>query len=56
MHDPYDALPRWARMPTPLGCFLWQTRIDALPQLLNVLRGDIKIIGQHSGSPLDYED
>jgi putative colanic acid biosysnthesis UDP-glucose lipid carrier transferase len=51
IHDPYDALPPWARMPTPLGRFLWQTRIDALPQLLNVLRGDMRIIGQRSGSP-----
>ena len=50
-HDPYDALPRWARMATPLGRFLWQTRIDALPQLVNVLRGDMRIIGQNSGSP-----
>jgi lipopolysaccharide/colanic/teichoic acid biosynthesis glycosyltransferase len=29
----------------PLGAFLCWTRIDSLPQLINVLRGDLTIIG-----------
>lgn len=31
--------------PTPLGAFVRRHRIDALPQLINVLRGEMSIIG-----------
>jgi O-antigen biosynthesis protein WbqP len=51
MREAHEAIPSWARLPTPLGRFLWQTRISALPQLPNVLRGDMSILGQWSGSP-----
>jgi putative colanic acid biosynthesis UDP-glucose lipid carrier transferase len=38
---PGQIRPTW--QPTPLGNFLQRTRIDALPQLLNVLRGEMSI-------------
>jgi lipopolysaccharide/colanic/teichoic acid biosynthesis glycosyltransferase len=43
-HDPEGTLPMWARQETRLGEFLSQTRIDALPNLYNVLRGDMSIV------------
>ncbi|MBV9018178.1 MAG: sugar transferase [Alphaproteobacteria bacterium] len=41
VHDPKDALRPWAQKTTAVGQFLRQTRIDTLPQLLNVLRGEM---------------
>jgi lipopolysaccharide/colanic/teichoic acid biosynthesis glycosyltransferase len=34
---------------TRIGAFLCWTRIDSLPQLINVLRGDLTIVG--TGGP-----
>jgi lipopolysaccharide/colanic/teichoic acid biosynthesis glycosyltransferase len=42
--DPELAAPSWAQTRTRIGRFLWSTRIDALPQLINVLRGEISLI------------
>src|SRR5260221_7355844 len=35
VHDCDQVIPVWARVPTQIGQFLWQTRIEALPQLIN---------------------
>ena len=43
LHDPERLRPIWAEDITGLGRFLQYTRIEGLPQLINVLRGDISL-------------
>ena len=50
-HDPENAVPPWLRTTTRVGQFLRYTRIEALPQLINVLHGDMSIIDPDGGSP-----
>lgn len=50
-HDPDRTAPSWARKATPLGEVLQYTRIEALPQLINVFRGEISIIDPDGRSP-----
>ncbi len=44
-------LPLWNRKSTPLGEILRFTRIEALPQLINVIRGEISIVDPDGRSP-----
>jgi sugar transferase (PEP-CTERM system associated) len=51
--------PRWAAVADPritrVGKFIRYTRIDELPQLLNVLRGDMSVIGPRPERPYFVE-
>lgn len=49
-YDP--ARGRWARKLTRVGWFLQYTQMEALPQLINVVRGDMNLIevGRYSSS------
>ena len=54
-HDPENVRAVWARQPTRVGKLLRYTRIEVLPQLVNVLRGDISMI-EASASPNAFWD
>jgi lipopolysaccharide/colanic/teichoic acid biosynthesis glycosyltransferase len=46
LHRPEYASNRYRkREMTRVGRFLWYTRIDTLPQVFNVLRGEVTVIG-----------
>jgi len=49
--DPEGAQPRWARRMTRMGSFLRHTRIESLPQLVNVLRGEMSFVNRDRRSP-----
>ena len=36
---------------TPVGHIIRKCRIDELPQLINILKGDLSICGPPSGTP-----
>ena len=49
--DPENAMPVWACKTTQVGEFLQSCRIDCLPQLVNVLRGEMSIVDPDRNSP-----
>ena len=51
VHEPAHATAGWAREMTQIGQFLRYTRIEPLPQLINVLRGEMSMIERDSRSP-----
>jgi lipopolysaccharide/colanic/teichoic acid biosynthesis glycosyltransferase len=50
-YDPEHLAPRWTQKPTRVGLLLRQTRIESLPQLINVVRGEISILKRDGRSP-----
>jgi exopolysaccharide biosynthesis polyprenyl glycosylphosphotransferase len=50
-HTEADGLSKSARV-TKVGGFLRKTRIDELPQIINVLRGDLSLIGPRPEVPV----
>lgn len=59
MHVQTDETQRWATAAdvriTPVGRVLRQFRIDELPQLFNVLLGDMNVVGPRPEQPIIFE-
>lgn len=54
-----DGVPQWSSQSDPrvtaIGAFIRKTRIDEIPQILNVLRGDMKFVGPRPERPYFVE-
>ena len=55
-----DGVPRWAAVNdsrvTRVGAFIRKTRIDELPQIFNVLKGEMSFIGPRPERPFFVEE
>jgi sugar transferase (PEP-CTERM system associated) len=54
-----DGIPQWSGQSDPrvtaVGAFIRKTRIDEIPQIFNVLRGDMKFVGPRPERPYFVE-
>ena len=50
-YAPHLVPPPWTQRTTPIGRFLRHARIEPLPQLINVLRGDMSIFNPDGSRP-----
>jgi sugar transferase (PEP-CTERM system associated) len=54
-----DGVPQWSNQSDPrvtgVGAFIRKTRIDEIPQIFNVLRGDMKFVGPRPERPYFVE-
>ena len=51
VYEPDRTIPIWAQQTTRVGQFLRYTRIEVLPRLINVIRGEMSMIDPDGRSP-----